>query len=507
MTAEGSLFGGAATPRVAIVGAGFAGIAQGVKLKRAGIDSFTIFEKSPSPGGTWFENTYPGAEVDTESNLYCFSFKLHDWTRTHVKQAELERYLVETVEENGLRPHLRLGTAVRSAVWNDAAQHYALTLADGTTEEFDVVVSAVGLLNTPRYPQWPGLESFEGPKWHTSAWQHEHDLCDKRVAVVGTGSSSAQVVPNIADRVGHLILFQREPASVLPKNARDYSPRERAILGLPLVRRLDRWRLFLRYERQPAARRSGSRLNRRAAERCHAYLQEMFADRPDLLDALTPRYAMYGKRVVLDDNFFAALKRDNVTVVPHAVASVTPRGVVDATDTEHEVDVLVMATGFQPANFLASLDVVGRRGGSLRDIWGGDPQAFLGLTVCGFPNFYMLYGPNTNSMVAIFTLECQADYVVRAVRRMARRRIASLEVRQSYMDWHNRWLDKRMARVPAWTETSNYYKSPSGRVVTQWPAGAYRYALLTRTLLGPSSVARRQGEPAQAKKGLDPRWV
>jgi cation diffusion facilitator CzcD-associated flavoprotein CzcO len=501
-----SLFGGNPTPRVVVVGAGFAGIAAGVKLKRAGVETFTIFEKSVSPGGTWFENRYPGAEVDTESNLYCFSFKLHDWTRTHVRQAELEQYLLDTIAEFGLEPHLRLGTAVRSAVWDDAAQHYTLTLADGSQAVFDVVVSAVGLLNTPRYPDWPGLETFEGPKFHTSAWEHEHDLTGMRVAVVGTGSSSAQVVPNIVDRVGRLILFQREPASVLPKNARDYSARERAVLNLPFVRRLDRWRLFLRYERQPAARRRGSRLNRRAAERCHSYLQEMFADRPDLLAALTPRYAMYGKRVVLDDSFYAALKRDNVVVVPHPVVRVTPRGVVDATGVEHEVDVLVMATGFQPSNFLASLDVVGRGGRSLHEVWTGEPYAFLGLTVDGFPNFYMLYGPNTNSMVAVFTLECQAGYVARAVRRMAHRRIASLEVRRSYVEWHNHWLEKRMRRVPAWTETNNYYKSPSGRVVTQWPAGAYRYALMTRLLLGPSSIARRQGETAAAK-GLAPTWV
>lgn len=496
------LFGGERTPRVAVIGAGFAGIAAGVKLRRAGIETFTIFEKSASPGGTWFENTYPGAEVDTESNLYCFSFKLHDWTRTHVGQAELERYLVETVDQFGLRPHLRLGTAVRAAVWDDAAQCYALDLGDGTREVFDVVISAVGLLNTPRYPDWPGLADFEGVTFHTSAWEHRHDLAGKRVAVVGTGSSSAQVVPNIADRVGHLTLFQREPASVLPKRARDYTPRERRLLGLPGVRRLDRWRLFLKYERQPAARRTGSRKNTKARNACLAHIEATFRDRPDLREALTPRYAMYGKRVVLDDNFYATLLRDHVTVVPHAVTRVTPRGVVDAQGIEHEVDVLVLATGFQPANFLASLEVVGRGGVTLRERWAGDPEAFLGITVDGFPNLYVLYGPNTNAMVAVFVLECQAAYAVRAVRRMARKRIASLEVRRSCVEWHNRWLEKRMERVPAWRESNNYYKSPSGRVVTQWPAGAYRYALLTRALLVRSSVARRPGETAAAK-GLE----
>src|SRR6478672_4677435 len=216
------LFGPTGTPRVVVVGAGFGGIAAGVKMKRAGIHTFTIYESSIGVGGTWWDNTYPGAEVDVGSHLYSFSFKSYEWSRTHAQQAELQKYLEETVDEFGLRPHLRLGVTVDSAVWDDERHTWTVRLDDGSTDECHVLVSGVGFLNVPRYPDWPGLDGFEGPKFHTARWEHQHDLTGKVVAVVGTGSTATQVVPALQPVVGHLYSFQREPGWVMPKGDRDF---------------------------------------------------------------------------------------------------------------------------------------------------------------------------------------------------------------------------------------------------------------------------------------------
>lgn len=486
-----SPFGASKTPRVAIIGAGFGGICAGVKLIRAGIDTFTIFEKSDGIGGTWWENRYPGAEVDTESNLYSFSFKPYGWTRTHAGRAELLRYIDEIVDEFHLRPHLRLRTAVKKAVWDEASHTYVLTLEDGREERCHVLISAVGFLNTPRFPDWPGLSDFRGPKFHTARWE-DHDLRGKRVAVVGTGSSAAQIVPSIAPTVAQLYVFQREPASVMPKGVHEYTAAERAALERPLARRIDRAKLFLTYERNVFARRPGTARNQAATDARERYVRATFGARPELMEALIARYPMHGKRVVRDDNFYPALLRDNVTLVPHAVTRVLPSGIVDETGVERDVDVIVMATGFQAANFLASVEIVGRGGSTLQQAWAGDPKAFLGITVPGFPNFYMLYGPNTNGLTILFNLEQQAGYAVSDVRRMARSGITSLEVRPAFMAAYDRWLQRRLAKFPAWTVANNYYKSPSGRVVTQWPGGAFRYWLMTRLLRRISSRAGRR---------------
>ena len=237
------LFGPSGTPSVIVVGAGIGGIAAGVKLRRAGIETFTIYESSTGVGGTWWDNTYPGAEVDVHSSLYSYSFKPYDWTRTHARQPELQAYLEETVDELGLRPHLQLGVTVRSATWDDDRHVWSVTLDSGAVEDCHVLISAVGFLNVPRYPDWPGLEQFEGPKFHTARWQHQHDLSGKVVAVVGTGSTATQVVPALQPTVKKLYVFQREPGWVMPKGERAFTGAERRERRRPWRRALDRARL------------------------------------------------------------------------------------------------------------------------------------------------------------------------------------------------------------------------------------------------------------------------
>jgi cation diffusion facilitator CzcD-associated flavoprotein CzcO len=481
-----------ATPSVTIIGAGFGGIAAAVKLSKAGIRTFTIFEQSPGIGGTWWDNTYPGAEVDVGSHLYSYSFRGSDWTRTHAKQGELQQYLESVVDHFELRPHIRLESVVVSAVWDENSHTYAVTLANGETSESQAVVSAVGLLNVPRYPDWPGLEEFRGPKFHTFRWEHQHDLAGKRIAIVGTGSTASQVLPALAPIAGHVTLFQREPGWVIPKGDRDFTSAERAGFSGRLAYRRERLRLLWQIERgqiRGSIHRPGTKVNALRERQCRGYIDHVFKDRPDLRQMVTPTYPYPGKRPVLTGAFYPALLRDNVELVPHAVASVTAGGIVDDCGVEHPADVLVMATGFQPTNYLATLNIVGRHGVSLKEFWHGEPTAFLGLTVPGFPNFYMLYGPNTNGGEIVSHLERQAEFMVRALRRMVASAVTAIEVRRRPYELFNRWLQHSMTKT-AWVVSNNYYKVPSGRVVTQWPYGTFLYGALTK-LLGRVSESTR----------------
>jgi cation diffusion facilitator CzcD-associated flavoprotein CzcO len=481
-----------AAPEVAVVGSGFAGIAAGVKLRKAGIESFTIYEKALDVGGTWRDNTYPGCEVDTSSSLYAYSFTKPSWSRTHARQADLRKYLESVVDDFGLRPHIRTGVAVDRAVWDESAQAYTLQLDDGTTATCHVLISAVGFLNVPKMPDWPGLESFRGPAFHTARWEHEHDLTGRRVAVVGTGSSAIQLVPEVAKVAGRVLLFQREPGWILPKGERDYTPEEMEALRRPLQWRRERLRQLRRIEKnlwRAGAYRPGAKPNAGGERVCRRYIEREFAERPDLREALTPTYPYWGKRVIFASTFYAALKRENVELVPRAVTRVTETGVVDTEGMEHPVDVLVLATGFQPTNYLAHLQVVGRDGRSLRDHWAGEPRAYLGITVPGFPNFFIMYGPGTNGGEIVWMLERQAEYAVRVVRRMTRTGATAVEVKRRWAGAYDRWLQWAV-RKTAWTVSRNYFKSGSGKVVTQWPYGPLLYWALTKSLGRWSETAR-----------------
>jgi cation diffusion facilitator CzcD-associated flavoprotein CzcO len=486
------------TPRVVVVGAGFGGIAAGVALRRAGIETFTIYESSLGIGGTWWDNTYPGAEVDVGSHLYCFSFKPHEWTRTHARQPELQKYLEEAVDQFGLRPHLRLGVAVESAAWDEAEHRWTVRLADGTVEVCEVLISGVGFLNVPRYPDWPGLDEFTGPKFHTARWEHQHDLTDKVVAVVGTGSSATQVVPAIQPLVRRLYVFQREPGWVLPKGERDFDESQLAQFSNRWRRRRERWRLKYLLERNLWGGyiwRPGTKANVAREQMCRRYIDRQFRDHPELRDAVTPKYPYPGKRPIFASTFYPALKQPNVTLVPRAVARVTPTGIVDGDGVERAVDVIVMATGFQPTNYLARLPVTGRAGQTLHEHWAGEPRAFLGITVAGFPNFFMLYGPGTNGGDIVSMLEAQAAYAVRAVKRMQRTGATAIEVKPSFESRWHRWLQSKMQGT-SWTLSNNYFTTADGKVVTQWPYGNLVYALLTK-LLGRVSETARTRRPNQ----------
>jgi cation diffusion facilitator CzcD-associated flavoprotein CzcO len=493
------LFGQAGTPRVIVIGAGLGGIAAGVKMKRAGIENFVIYERSSSVGGTWRDNTYPGCEVDVNSILYCYSFKQHHpWTRTHATQPELLQYIEEVVDEEEIRDHIQLETAVESATWDESRHVYRVRLSSGAFEECHVLISAVGFLSTPRYPDWPGLDDFKGIRFHTSRWEHEHELSGKVVAIVGTGSTCSQIVPVIAGKVGKIIVFQREPGWILPKPDHDYTAEEVATFSRPFVRRLERVRMFKHLEKATFGRAAyipGSKVHKNLEDICRRFIETELADRPDLRDAVTPTYPFGGKRPIHNRTFYSALKRDNVTLIPRAVTGVTPGGIIDTTGEEHQVDVILMATGFQPTNYLASVEIRGLNGRSLHDEWNGEPEAFLGITVPGFPNFFMLYGPNTNGGEIISFLEHQASFAVRAMKRMMREGVTAIEVRRGAFRLYNRWMQRNM-RGTAWAISNNYYRAETGKVVTQWAHGVLLYEFLTNVLGRLSSTARRRSVPS-----------
>ncbi|GAA3934567.1 flavin-containing monooxygenase [Actinoplanes auranticolor] len=470
--------------RVAVIGAGLGGIAAAVKLRKRTGASVVIYEQSAGVGGTWYDNRYPGCEVDVPSHAYSFSFLKYDWPRTHATQPELLAYAEHVVRHFGLTPYLRLNTRVTDLVWEESTSTYTLSTEHGDSAEYDVVISALGLLSVPRFPDWPGLDTFTGPCFHTSRWE-EHDLTGKSVAVVGTGSTAVQIVPSIAPVAGRVHVFQREPGWVEPKNEREFTARERWVYRhVPLAQRLNRARIFHQGNRRFKGYDVGSRRQRRMREACERFIAASITD-PATRAAVTPGYPWGCKRPVISSTFYPALNRANVELVPHAVDRVTETGVVDATGTPRDIDVLILSTGFQPTKFLAGLDVKGRDGRSIHDVWRERASAFMGITVPGFPNFFILYGPNTNGGVSVIAqLERQAEVVVQSVRRLERTRRRRIDTSPAAARRFTRWIDRRMAGSASAMNAGchNYYHDPAGHNVTQWPGGHLSYALATRLI-------------------------
>lgn len=486
--------------RVAIIGAGLGGIAAAVYLKKHARADVVIYEAESSIGGTWYRNRFPGAEVDTPSHMYSYSFRPGDWTRPYAPQAELVRYMEAVVDEYGLADTIRVNTRVSEVRWNETERLWHVQV-DGTEETYDAVVSAVGMLSDPKIPDWPGVEDFAGQLFHSAQWPEDADLVGKRVAVVGTGSTACQIVPSIAPIAGHVTLYQRQPSWVIPKAENHYSDERRAELRRTIPRLRLRFREFWRREKRSFAGRldvPDSKADHAARASARGYIDRVFGDRPDLRAMVTPDYPYLGKRPVQSSEFYPALLRDDVELVPCAVSRIREHGVEDADGNYREVDVVVAATGFKAAQYLSTLPVFGRDGRSLQDSWAEEPRAYLGAMVPGFPNFFMLYGPNSNGFAVLFALEQQSYFAAKTLRRMLRHGGTVVEVKQRAFDRYSRWVDRRLA-TSSYTRVANYFTSPSGRVVTQWPAGVTamwlmaRGAVHTATTIGPR---RRTGRGA-----------
>ncbi len=490
--------------RVAVIGAGFSGIAAGVALQRQGITDFTIFDGSPGVGGTWRHNRYPGAEVDLESHIYSFSYAPADWSRTYARRGELQGYLESVADRFGLRRHLALNEKVESVTWEDDRGEYLLTTSSGNPHgPFRAVISAVGFLNVPRVPALAREAAGVAPViCHTARWPDGLDLTGRRVGVLGTGSSAVQVVAEAAACAAEVKVFQREPNWLLPKGGRDFSPSERRANGRRLVRRWRRLSLYLRYDlrqmRMSHARRDGW-VNRRRARASERFLEASFPDQPQLRRLLTPAFPFEGKRTVLSDDYYPALRQPHVTLVPHGVKGLSADGVVDDNGDRHSLDVVVLATGFDAANYLADLKVTGPDGRELHEVWAGEPRAFLGMMVPGFPNFFMMYGPNTNSVPLVSFYEAQARFAARAIGRLASRGAHDVQVSRAAADLYDRWLQSAL-RSTVWAGTDSYFRAGTGRIVSQWPFNASLYLIATRTGRLALRYSRPPASPTKEKR-------
>ncbi len=469
--------------RVAIIGAGFGGIAAAVALRQAGVNDLTIAEAGDGVGGTWRRNVYPGAACDVPSHLYSFSFALNrSWSRTYAQQPEILDYLERVADDFDLRRHLMLGTRVSEARWDDAASQWELRLhRDGgpaTALRAELVVSAVGLFGEARLPAIAGLPDFGGPVMHTSAWDRGVDLAGRRVAVIGTGASAVQVVPELARIARSVHVFQRTPPWMVPKDDRPFTAEELAgFRRQPWAAHRERWKVWKQFHDFTATAASDPMVAERSKVATD-FLDNTVAD-PALREALTPHYPFRCKRVLLGDGFYRALQRDNVELITTPVERVTPTGVVAAGGRTVDADAIVCATGFETSNYLAGIEVLGRGGESLHRRWGQDPTAYLGTAVSGFPNFFMLYGPNTNQAgnSIIYVLEAASRLVASAAGVLARRG-GSLEVSPQAERRFNDELAADLERS-VWTQCDSYFRSPSGRIVTQWPYSELEYARRT----------------------------
>ena len=469
--------------RAAIIGAGFGGLGAGVRLREAGLTDFLILERAHSVGGTWRDNTYPGCACDIPSHLYSFSFAPNPgWSRSFSRQQEIWQYLEEITERYTLRDHIQLGTEVTQATWDPGMVRWRLQTSRGELAA-DVLISATGPLSAPSLPDLPGLASFPGEVFHSARWNHGYDLAGKRVAVVGTGASAIQIVPEIQPLVGRLVLFQRTPAWVLPRRDRRISGTEKWLYHhIPLTQRIARLGIYASRESVAGAfvKRPARLVAAQRIARWH--LAKSIRD-PALRATLTPDYVMGCKRVLLSNDFYPALTRPNAEVVAAGLAKVDGSILTAQDGSTHEVDAIIFATGFHAIDVPIASRVRGTDGISLTEAWGGDMRALRGTTVAGFPNLCLVIGPNTglghNSMIHI--IESQLDYILDYLKALGRLGGAALDARP---DAQQRWcadVEQRMAST-VWATGGcvSWYQNTAGRIPTLWPGSTLRFRHATR---------------------------
>lgn len=490
--------------RVLVIGAGFGGVCAGIRLGQAGI-SYTIVEKNESVGGTWHENSYPDLRVDVPNHFYSYSFAHNpDWSNYFSMRDELKGYIEGVAQQHGVDAQLRLRTEVLRADFDEAASLWRVRVrgADGQEEvlEANAVVSAVGMLNRPQYPDIPGLETFDGPCFHSARWEHDVELEGKRVGVIGTGASAMQFVPRVAEKAAQLTVFQRSA------HWASYNASYRATIDegfkwcLRHIPFYHSWYRFLLFwagadRAYPVFRidpdwhepdTAISMMNDLFRQAATQHIRDELGGDPELLAKCLPDYPPLGKRPLMDNGWYSTLRREDVSLVTEGIREITPKGVVTEDGEQHTFDVLVLATGFHAGKFLWPMEIVGKDGVSLQDRWEGgeNPRAYLGITMPDFPNLFCLYGPNTNPVVGsvIYMLECQMTYVMGCLREMLENGIQSIDCKPDVHDAYNERLDAEMEHM-VWRHprVRSYYNNKSGRVITNVPWTMYQYWAMTRT--------------------------
>jgi cation diffusion facilitator CzcD-associated flavoprotein CzcO len=471
--------------RVVIVGTGFSGLGMAIQLRKEGRDDFVILEKADEVGGTWRDNTYPGCACDIQSHMYSFSFEQNpDWSRSFSPQPEIWAYLKDVAAKYDLYSFVRFGQEMTGSRWDAEEGRWHVTTKGGDEFVAQFLVAGVGALHLPQIPHLPGIENFRGKAFHSAEWDHEYDLRGKKVAVVGTGASAVQFVPRIAPEVEHLNVFQRTPPWIMPKPDHDMPGWVRKLFAkVPLAQRVYRdflyWTLEVRaigFNGHPGLMRLAQKLAERNIGRA--------VEDPELRAKLTPDYTMGCKRVLISNDYYPALVRDNVDVVTEGVAEVRAHSIVDAAGVEHAVDAIIYGTGFHVTDAFDGLDFIGTGGRNLSKEWATEGmQTHLGITVSGFPNLFFLLGPNTglghNSVV--FMIESQISYVAEAIRTVERAAAKAIDARPAAQARFNRDIQRKLDKG-VWTQggCKSWYLDAKGVNRTVWPGFTWRYWLDTR---------------------------
>jgi cation diffusion facilitator CzcD-associated flavoprotein CzcO len=461
---------------IAIVGAGFGGLGMAIRLEQAGMHDFTVLERAPDVGGTWFANTYPGCQCDVPSNLYSFSFApKHDWTHSYPEQPQILEYLRDCVERFGIGDRIRLNTELEEARWEADEARWHIETSGGGSLTARVLVAAPGLLSEPALPLIPGIESFPGTLFHSARWDHEHDLAGERVALLGTGATAVQIAPRIQPQVERLTVFQRTPPWVLPHPDREIGERQKRLYGrLPLMQKLSRAAIYTLREGYVLGMVVQPRLLKLPETVAKMHMRRQVKD-PGLREKLTPRYAIGCKRILLSEDWYPTITAPNAELVTDRIERVDGSAIVTAGGARREFDTIVLATGFSPTDPPIARRLRGADGRTLAKTWHGSPQAYVGTTVAGFPNLFLLYGPNLNlgHSSIVYMLESQIGYVMQALRVMGER---TLEVRPDVQEAWNEYIQERLSGT-VWDTggCSSWYLDANGRDSVMWPDFTFKF--------------------------------
>jgi len=476
---------GGLEPSVVIVGAGFGGLAAAIELERKGHRNYTVLERQESTGGVWRANHYPGARCDVPSIIYQYSYDLRpDWSRRFGNHTEICDYLEDVAERNGVTPKIRFNTTVEAAVFNESTNNWTLTLADGEVLQTDVLICATGQLSNPKSPDVPGIDTFDGAVFHSAEWDHSVDITGKRIAVVGSGASSIQVVPAIAAQVGHLTLIQRHPNWVVGK--KDWAPSK---LEKSLGRRfpfLLRWYhniMWLYFEaRYPLVLRKADPVRKVWEKILRRQIAKKLVN-PQKVAACTPDYPLGCNRILLSSEWYPTIAREEVSVVNSGVVAVDETGLICADGTHVDTDVIVWCTGFTATDYIAPMEVTGRNGLTLREAWKSGPEAYLGLVTHGFPNMFMVYGPNTGSLTntLVWMFEKQAAWITQALD-LLKSRGGALEVRKAIEADFNREAQDRLDKTVFTAGCPGWYTTDDGKVTGVWIGSHVEYGKKTAEL-------------------------
>lgn len=471
------------TPSVIIIGTGFGGLCMAIQLRNAGIETFTLLEKASGVGGTWRDNTYPGAACDVQSHLYSFSFEpKHDWSRKFGLQPEILDYMQHCVEKYDLAGHIQFNNEVASAVFNEATNTWTVTTTDGESQTADIIVTATGQLNQPAWPNIPGLDTFAGTTFHSARWDHNYDLSGKNVGVIGTGASAIQFVPEIVPKVRALSLFQRSAAWVLPKPDRPFYKWEQALFQkVPAWDRIYRSLIYWKNENRALAFTRFNSLLELFAWQAKRFAKHQVRD-PEKFRHLIPDYKIGCKRILISNDWYSAVDQSHVELVTTGIERVVEEGLITTDGALHRLDTIILGTGFAASDFLSPMEITGRNGASLNQAWATGSEAYKGITVSGFPNLFMLYGPNTNLAhnSIVYMLESQVRYVLDCINTLSATPGTAMDVKPDRLKTFSEGVQTKLKDSVWESGCHSWYLDSDGKNTVNWPGFTFTYRKATR---------------------------